>query len=361
MKIVTILGARPQFIKAAAVSKELRTKHKEIIVHTGQHYDKNMSEIFFDELGIPRPDFNLSVGSGTHAYQTAKMMIKIEDILIDEKPDAVLTYGDTNSTLAAAITAAKLCIPIAHVEAGVRAFIKDMPEEQNRIVADHLATWNFAPSDQAVKYLYAEGIKDGVYNVGDVMYDALIYYQQRVDEFDKDYFFKRLKYIYPSDIRLVSSWYLTTIHRPENTNDINTFSSILDGLESLDYPVIFPVHPRTKHLVKSLHNLKEYKNIHFVEPLSYIDMIFFAKNAVKIITDSGGLHKEAFLMKVPAVVILRGSAWEETLNGNCNVLCSPNKDDIVKKTLKTKIDYNFYNKKYYGDGTAARQITNIIK
>lgn len=361
MKIVSVVGARPQFIKAAAVSRELRKVHQEIMVHTGQHYDKNMSDIFFDELEIPHPDYNLGVGSKSHARQTAEIMIGVEDIILKNKPDAVLIYGDTNSTAAAAMAAGKLNISIAHVEAGLRTFLMDMPEEQNRIIADHLSTWNFVPSDIALQYLRDENIKNNVYNVGDVMYDALIYYSNKTAQYKKEHFFDRLQYLEKIHNSINDKWYLATIHRPENTDNISTFYSILQGLQELDCPVIFPVHPRIKSLVARLDKIDNYNNIHFVEPLGYIDMIFFAKNAKKIVTDSGGLHKESFFMKVPSVVILRATGWEETLYGNCNILAMPEKNDIIDKVLNTKIDYSQFNHSYYGNGTASLQIAQILR
>ncbi len=363
MKIVTVVGARPQFIKAASVSRVLRKKHTEILVHTGQHYDSEMSEVFFNELEIPKPDINLGVGSKSHARQTAEMLVKLEEVFLKERPDTVLIYGDTNSTLSAALAAGKLNIPIAHVEAGGRTFIKDMPEEQNRIVADHLAKWNFAPSETALSYLHNEGIIENAYNVGDVMFDGLLYYLQIAEKQEANYYHTKLKLLF-SDQRVSSvsdEWYLATIHRPENTDSIELFKNILDGLQELDSPVIFPAHPRVQKLIQSLKQTCSYDNIFFVHPLGYIDMLFFAKHAIKIITDSGGLHKEAYLMGVPGVVILRGTGWEETLQGNCNVLAKPDKNDIIDKVINTNVDNRFFGKNYYGDGTASQRITEILE
>jgi UDP-N-acetylglucosamine 2-epimerase (non-hydrolysing)/UDP-GlcNAc3NAcA epimerase len=359
MKIVTVIGARPQFIKAAAVSRELRKLHHEVLIHTGQHYDKNMSDVFFKELDIPVPDYNLSVGSNTHAKQTAEMMIGIEKTLVKEKPDTVLIYGDTNSTLAGAVTAGKLNIPIAHVEAGGRTFVRDMPEEQNRIVADHLATWNFTASEEHARFLQTEGITEHVYNVGDVMYDGLLFALDKILKTDKIKFLKKLEYIVPNKNPL-SKWYTATLHRPENVDDIIKVKSIIKGFDSLDLQVVFTVHPRTVPKILALTAEREYNNIHFVKPLSYLTMIFFAKNSRKIITDSGGLQKEAFLMKVPSVVVLRSTGWRETLIGNCNVLAKPDGDDIMDKLYNTDIDYSNFNIPYYGDGTASKQISKIL-
>lgn len=358
MNILTVVGARPQFIKAAAVSRVLRKKHNEYLVHTGQHYDKNMSDIFFLELDIPKPDINLEVGSDTHARQTAAILVGIEDILLARKPDMVLLYGDTNSTMAGAIAAAKLCIPIAHVEAGVRGGYKDMPEEQNRIVTDHLATWNFAPSQIGVNFLAKEGITDKVFNVGDVMVDALLYYGNLSDIHDGSYYMARLAVIDEKRV-LPDKYYLATIHRPENTDNILLYKDILEALELLDFPVIYPVHPRTRNLLKELDAIKKYKNIIFIEPLGYVDMIWFTRHAIKVITDSGGLHKEAYVQQIPGVVILRGTGWNETLKGNWNVLASPKKEDILAKVYDTKIDKEVW-QPHYGDGKAAEKIVEIL-
>jgi len=360
MKFLTVVGARPQFIKAASLSRVLRQKHNEILVHTGQHYDANMSEVFFSELDIPKPDYNLEVGSLSHARQTAAMMIGIEDLLLEEKPDAVILYGDTNSTLAGAVTAGKLHIPTAHIEAGVRFFIKDMPEEQNRILTDHLAKWNFVPSGLAVENLAKESITENVHNVGDIMFDGLLYYSKKLDDYAPGYFQNKLSYIIKNENSLNENYYLATIHRQENTDNPALLTSILRGLNNLNNPVLFPVHPRIKKAVISASENEPLNNIHFTQPLGYIEMIFFAKNAKKIITDSGGLHKEAFWLKVPSVVILRSSAWLETLNGNCNVLASPEEKDIIDKVNNTVIDYECYNHNYYGDGKTAEKIAKIL-
>jgi len=360
MKITTIVGARPQFIKAASLSRALRQHHDEILIHTGQHYDNNMSESFFIELEIPKPDYNLSVGSMSHARQTSAMMVGIEDILLSEKPDAVILYGDTNSTLAGAIVAGKLNIPIAHVEAGVRCFVRDMPEEQNRVLTDHLAKWNFVPSDLAMENLKTEGITENVHNVGDIMYDGLLYYSKKADEYLDERFYTKLRYLIKNTNVISEKYYLATIHRPENTDNTGSLTSIIRGLNSLGYPVLFPVHPRIKKAIKEITTDNPCDNTHFIEPLGYLDMVFFAKNAVKIITDSGGLHKEAFWLKVPSVVILRNTAWVETLKGNCNILASPDEMDIVNKVNNTIVDYSFYSYNYYGDGNTGRKIAELL-
>ena len=358
MKIVTVVGARPQFIKAAAVSRVIREKYTEILVHTGQHYDNNMSDVFFEELHIPKPDVNLGVGSGTHARQTAEMMIGIEDALLEQKPDYIMVYGDTNSTLAGAIAASKLHIPIIHVEAGLRSYNMRMPEEQNRILTDRISTLLFCPTDVAVENLRKEAITDGVYNVGDVMCDAVLYYSRLLDEKPADYYFSHLEGIY-GEVSPVSSWYLATIHRAENTDSIEKIREVLNAFEQLDAPVIFPVHPRTKGLVSTLHEKYSYKNIMFVQPMGYLDMLYFVKHAVKAVTDSGGLQKETYILDTPCVTVRDQTEWVETLIGNHNILAKPDTDDILEKVLHTEIDME--NKKpYYGAGDAAVKICDLV-
>lgn len=358
MKIMTVVGARPQFIKAAAVSRVLRKNNKEILVHTGQHYDENMSEVFFEELHIPKADYNLAVGSGTHGKQTGEMLIKIEELLLKENPDGVLIYGDTNSTLAGALAASKLHIPVIHVEAGLRSYNRLMPEEQNRVLADHISTLLLCPTNTAVENLKKEGITDGVFNVGDVMCDALFYYKEIALERFSD--FSMLKYIIDKPSKLKKNYYLATIHRAENTDGSGSLEKILDAFEQFDAPVIFPVHPRTKPLVKSVHEKHDYKNIHFVEPVGYLDMIYLSQGAKKIVTDSGGLQKEAYLMEVPCVTVREQTEWVETLNGNYNILAHPLTSDILEKVNDITPDKTKH-KNYYGDGHASEKICELLK
>lgn len=359
MKIATIVGARPQFIKAAAVSRVIREKHTEVLVHTGQHYDNNMSDVFFEELHIPKPDINLGVGSGSHAKQTAEMLVGIEEILFKEKPDYLLVYGDTNSTLAGALAASKIHIPIIHVEAGLRSFNMRMPEEQNRILTDRISKLLLCPTDVAVENLKKEGLTEGVHNVGDVMCDAVLYYSKLLDEQPAEHYFSHLQGLF-RDIQPVREWYLSTMHRAENTDSIDKIKEVLDAFERLDVPVIFPVHPRTKGLVRTLKETHGYKNILFVEPMGYLDMLYFVKNAKKAITDSGGLQKETYILNTPCVTVRDQTEWVETLIGNHNILAKPVTEEIVNKVLNTDIDYN---KKadYYGVGDAAKKICELIK
>lgn len=359
MKIVTIVGARPQFIKAAAVSRVLRKSHEEYLVHTGQHYDENMSDIFFSELHIPKPDCNLGVGSASHGRQTGEMLIGIEEVLLREKPQAVLVYGDTNSTLAGALAAAKLHIPVAHVEAGLRSFNRAMPEEINRVLTDHIAALLLCPTDTAVKNLAAEGVTRGVSNIGDVMCDALTYYRGLADETYRSAGAGELEYIIPNKATLRGRWYLATIHRAENTDGEKNLAAVLGGLQSLGAPVVFPVHPRTRALVTALAGGGAYGNIHFVAPVGYLQMICLASHAEKIITDSGGLQKEAYLLGVPCVTVRPQTEWVETLRGGWNVLAEADAADIASKVGAPAPD-PAVRQNYYGDGHASEKICELL-
>lgn len=356
-KIVTIIGARPQFIKASVVSREIRKNNKEIIIHTGQHYDKNMSDVFFEQLSIPKPDYNLEIGSGSHAFQTGNMLIEIEKILLEEKPDYVLVYGDTNSTLAGALAASKLLIPVIHIEAGLRSYNKNMPEEQNRILTDHISKILFCPTQTAIDNLKKENIINNVYNVGDVMCDSVLHFSKlanekiNLDNID-------LIPIYAK--KNIKNWYLTTIHRAENTMDSKNLASILKVLNNLDEIVIFPVHPRIRKMVDDLNNVNHYQNIYFVEPVDYLTMLYLTRNSKKVITDSGGLQKECYILDVPCITIREQTEWVETLSKGYNVLSSPEYDELYNKIINAKIqDEDKIN--YYGDGFASRKITTIME
>lgn len=359
MKLVTIVGARPQFVKAAVLSRKLRQKHREILVHTGQHYDANMSDVFFKELNIPKPDYNLGIGSGSHAKQTAEMLIAIEKVLKDENPDYVMVYGDTNSTLAGALVAAKLLLPVIHVEAGLRSYNRAMPEEQNRILTDHLSQVLFCPTSIAKNNLFEEGIKKNVYLVGDVMCDAVLHYSRELNKYSDDHFLGRLKYLYGQQMSELSTWYMATIHRAENTDSIYKVEEILNAFEKFTAPVIFPVHPRTRPLVEAMVKKHCYKNIVFVEPLGYLDMLFFTRRAMKVVTDSGGLQKEAFILGTDVVTVRDQTEWMETLEGNHNVLCKPTQMDILDKVYSTRVS-SLKGKALYGDGNASGKILDIL-
>lgn len=358
MKILTVVGARPQFIKAAAVSRTLRKEHTEVLVHTGQHYDRNMSEIFFEELELPRPDYNLGVGSGSHARQTADMMVGVEEVLEKEKPDAVLVYGDTNSALAGVLAASKLHYPVAHVEAGPRAYNMRIPEEQNRIVADHLSRILFAPTQASVENLAREGIVKNVYNVGDVIYDAVLHYSKRIGRYDRAYFLRRCRRLC-GEGAMPEKWYLATLHRPDNTDAPAKLFELMSAFEEFPLPVIFPVHPRTAPLLRQVTEKQTFWNTVAIEPVGYLDMLFLTKNARKVVTDSGGLQKEAYFLNTPCVTLRSETEWVETLMGNHNVLCEMNRGDILRKTLRTEPE-GMPDAKPYGDGTAAEKITQIL-
>lgn len=358
MKIVTIIGARPQFIKAAAVSRALRKYHKEVLVHTGQHYDTNMSDIFFKELEIPKPDYNLGVGSGSHARQTSEMMIGIEKILIDETPHCVLVYGDTNSTLAGALTASKLKIPVIHVEAGLRSYNMNMPEEINRILTDRISRVLFCPTKTAVSNLREEGIHHGIYYIGDVMCDAVLYYSNKISSQDKKEYIKKLQILYGDGIP--NKWYLATLHRAENTESTTNIAQVLSAFEELAEPVIFPVHPRTRKMVLQLCTELHLKNVLVTEPIGYLEMLYFTKNAIKVITDSGGLQKEAYILHTPCVTIREQTEWVETLSGNYNILAHPLKEDVLRKVNKTVIGGSEHSD-FYGNGNAAEQLCRILQ
>lgn len=359
MKVVTVVGARPQFIKAAAVSRVLRKNHKEILIHTGQHYDGNMSDIFFEELHIPKPDRNLGVGSGSHGKQTAAMLEGIEQVLLEEEPDCLLIYGDTNSTLAGAIAASKLLIPVAHVEAGLRSFNKKMPEEQNRILTDHVSELLLCPTDTAVENLNREGITNGVYQVGDVMCDAVLYYSRIMERQDAAFYFNQLEGLFDK-VTVPEYWYMATIHRAENTDDLGKIDEILSAFEEFDAPVIFPVHPRTRGMVGELYRKKRYQNILFIQPVGYLAMLYLVKHAIKTITDSGGLQKETYLLGTPCITVREQTEWVETLNGNFNILARPEKEDILKKVFETSIKQD-ERTAYYGDGHASEKICTLLK
>ncbi len=357
MKIVTVVGARPQFIKAAPVSRELRKQHAEILVHTGQHYDKNMSDIFFEELDIPRPDFNLNVGSGSHGKQTGEMLAKIEEVLCSKRPDAVLVYGDTNSTLSGALAASKMHIPVIHVEAGLRSYNKLMPEEQNRVLTDHISKLLFCPTQNAVDNLVKEGITQGVHNVGDVMFDALLHNMKIAEE----------KSNILTNIGVVPNGYvLATIHRAENTDNIEQLINIFKAFSKLEYPVVVPLHPRTKNIIHTNHKLFTFikdSNVQIIEPLAYLDMIMCMKNARMLMTDSGGVQKEAYFLKVPCITLRKETEWIETVQSGWNTLSQCTEEAIIASVNRVE-NTDFRRLKYinyYGNGNASKKIVDLIQ
>jgi UDP-N-acetylglucosamine 2-epimerase len=320
LKILSVVGARPQFVKASGMSRVIRERHAEVLVHTGQHYDARMSAVFFEELGIPEPEYNLGIGSGPHGAQTGKMLACIEEVATAERPDRVLVYGDTNSTLAGALAAAKLHIPVAHVEAGLRSFNRFMPEEVNRVVADHLCDLLFCPSRTAEENLASEGIRRGVHVVGDVMADTLSVAARRA-EAGSDAL---------SRFRLRSKGFLlATVHRAENTDDPGRLGAILDALDALHEPVLFPVHPRTRKAIEARRD-RPAPHVQMVEPVGYLDMVKLEMSARMILTDSGGVQKEAYWLGVPCLTLRDETEWVETVRAGWNALAGADTCRIVE-------------------------------
>lgn len=350
MKIVTVVGARPQFIKAAPVSRALQAVgHVEFLVHTGQHYDYGMSQVFFDELGLPEPDVNLGAGSGLHGAQTGAMLAGVEQVLLEQKPDWVLVYGDTNSTLAGALAAAKLHIPVAHVEAGLRSFNRRMPEEINRVLTDHISALLFCPSQTAVDNLAAEGITGGVHLVGDVMADALAWAAARAQTHSD--VLQRLGLT-------EKGFLLATVHRAENTDDPARLRTILDAFAALDEPLIFPVHPRTRDRIQMLNLSSAVPHLQFIDPVGYLDMVRLEQGARMIMTDSGGIQKEAYWLGVPCVTLRDETEWMETVELGWNVLAGAEKERIVAAVRGWKMPEQ--RPALYGDGGAAERIVGHL-
>ena len=343
-KIVTIVGARPQFVKAAAVSSLLRRRCREILVHTGQHYDHGMSEIFFSELGIPPPDYNLDVGAGSHGSQTGRMIEKIETVLFKEKPDLVVVYGDTNSTLSGALAASKINIPVAHVEAGLRSFKRNMPEEINRVLTDHLSSLLLCPSDTAVKNLMNEGVQQGVHIIGDVMSDVLTL---------------ALKNAAPREQRRVrfgvnfGQYLLATVHRAENTDDIHRLTTILNAMNAMNEAVVFPVHPRTAKLIKEIGFVPN-AHLKVIPPVGLLDMVSLEEGARMILTDSGGVQKEAYWLGIPCVTLRDETEWIETVAAGWNKLTGANLELILEAT-RTFVPPDKKPFLYGGDGHVAER------
>jgi len=353
LKIVSVVGARPQFIKYAAISDEISKKYHNILIHTGQHYDRSMSSVFFDEMNIKNPDYNLEVGSGSHGEQTGEMLKKIEVVLINEKPELVIVYGDTNSTLAAALAASKLQIPVAHVEAGLREFDRRIPEEINKVVVDHISSILFTPSKTGLVNLKNEGITANVYCVGDITLDLA----------------KKISQDYELETHVLKKYglksrdyYYFTMHRQKNTDNIQRFKNILDFLSEFDETtIVFPVHPRTmKNIIQIdyLEKLQGNRNLKLIEPIGYQDSIFLIKNAIKTITDSGGVIKESYFLKTPAVIIDDSTEWVETIEDGWSSIVGADKKQILR-SLKEKVN-PIKHRFVYGNGNSARKIIEII-
>ncbi|GAB3064483.1 non-hydrolyzing UDP-N-acetylglucosamine 2-epimerase [Virgibacillus ainsalahensis] len=354
MKILTVVGARPQFIKASMLSRLFQKDRniEEILVHTGQHYDVNMSDVFFKQLQIPKPDYNLGVGSGSHGKQTARMLSEIESLLMKEKPDVVLVYGDTNSTLAGSLAASKLHVPVAHVESGLRSFNKKMPEELNRLLTDHLSDWLFCPTDTAVANLKKEGIEKGVHLTGDIMFDAILHYKSAA-----------LKHsTLLSRLNLpVKDYYLATIHRAENTDNINRLTNLLTVLSQLDRTVVLPLHPRTKIKIEQwkLAHFLSASHIHLVEPLDYFDMLTLESQAKMILTDSGGVQKEAYMLRIPCITLRDETEWVETVHAKWNTLAGASDHQKILREISVTKEPATY-PALFGEGKTSDKIYKVL-
>ena len=368
IKIVTIIGARPQIIKAAALSRAIKNKFsdkiKEVIVHTGQHYDENMSQVFFDELGIPTPDYNLGVGSGSHGTQTAKMIEGIESVLLKEKPDYLVVYGDTNSTLAGAIAASKIHIPIVHIEAGLRSFNKSMPEEINRICCDHCSTMLFSPTSTGYMNLIKEGFNPknekpftadnpGIYHCGDVMYDNSLHFGKSTVNRQQT-----------TDFVAEENFILCTIHRNNNTDEPKRLNAIVSALIKLseEKDIIIPLHPRTKKLLNVNLDSETYdtfinnSRIHITEPVSFLEMIRLEKNADLVITDSGGVQKEAYFFRKPCIIMRSETEWKEIVEVGAAIIADADEERIIEAYYHFKDNKTIEFPEIFGDGNAAEFI-----
>ncbi|MEG1577920.1 MAG: UDP-N-acetylglucosamine 2-epimerase (non-hydrolyzing) [Oscillospiraceae bacterium] len=355
MKIVTVVGARPQFIKAAAVSRVLRQEMQEVLVHTGQHYDYNMSDIFFNELDIPKPDYNLGISGGSHGEMTGAMLSAIEKVLLQEKPDALLLYGDTNSTLAGALAAVKLHIPVCHVEAGARLGTLSNPEEVNRICTDHVSTLLLYCTQSAEEHLKKEGLFEKSALVGDPMYDAFVYYGDRLTVEDRNHIVD----FEGNAVALPAEFYYLTCHRQENTDADETLLEIFKAMNSLDAPTIYPVHPRNHDRARRLCDANHFCNIVLTQPVGYLTSIALVKDAKKVVTDSGGLQREAFFAGTQCIFIFPYVAWPETMVDGRNQLATPNAQDILSKlAVEQTVDPSYLP---FGDGHAAVKIRAALR
>lgn len=348
MKIVSVVGARPEFIQSAPVSRELRS-HRELLVHTGQHYDYLMSQAFFDDLDIPAPDYNLEVGSGSHGYQTGQILIRLEEVLLKEQPDLVIVRGDTNSTLAGALAAAKLHIPVAHIEAGERSFDRQMPEEINRLVADRLADIHFCVSRTSVEHLAAEGITARVYQVGDVMFDATL----------QNLAVARRRSDIRQRLELTPHTYtLVTVHRAANTDDPKRLGEIVEALNNINERIIFPVHPRTQKALARL-GAEFASHVQVIEPVGYFDMLMLEESARLIMTDSGGVQREAYFLAIPCLTLRHETEWVETVEAGWNRLVGTDPSKIIDawRTFEPPPE----RPSIFGDGHASQHIATILE
>ena len=354
MKIVTVVGARPQFIKAAVISRLLKGKAEEVIVHTGQHYDYNMSDVFFEELNIPTPDYNLGISGGSHGLMTGNMLIEIEKVLLKEKPDRLLVYGDTNSTLAAALAAVKLHIPVYHVEAGNRLGTLDNPEEVNRICTDHVSKLLMPCTDSAMEFLEKEGLAHKATVVGDPMYDAFLYYGARISDKDKN----AIVGLDGNAVKRPEEFYYLTCHRQENTDTDAKLTELLAAMNSLDAPTVYPVHPRNRERAARVCAEQGFKNIILCAPVGYLTSISLVNGAKKIVTDSGGLQREAFFAKKQCVTVFDHVVWPETMVDMRNQLALPEREDILAKLGAVQTVRDEYQP--FGDGHAGEKIVELL-
>ena len=340
MKILSVVGARPQFIKLGPLSRELRKKHQEIILHTGQHYDHAMSDLFFDQLEIPKPDINLEIGSGSQGAQTGRMLEGIEMSMLDQKPDVMVCFGDTNSTLAACLAAAKLEIPSIHIEAGLRSFNRSMPEEINRVVADHTSNLLFAPTEVAMQHLKNEGLETRAVLTGDIMVDSVRFVQQKIS----------------SESAREKGYLLVTLHRPYNVDDPEKLKKLFTLLSEVKHQIVFPIHPRTRNILKK-HSIQVPKNMEIIDPQGYIEFQGMLKDCSKVVTDSGGLQKEAYIAGKPCITLRPETEWVETVDAGWNILLDINDPDLVSKIQ----NFNPNGKKpdLYGVDVAKRMVKEM--
>jgi UDP-GlcNAc3NAcA epimerase len=358
-KILTVIGARPQFIKSSVVSNEIikNPDFVEVVVHTGQHYDPNMSEVFFEELDMRRPDYHLGIGGGLHGEMTGRMLVEIERVLIAEHPDAVLVYGDTNSTLAGALAAVKLHIPVAHVEAGLRSFNMQMPEEINRVLTDRISNWLFTPTESSVRNLRSEGVPESqIIQVGDVMYDVALYYGSKVNAHGGIL----------QQLGLAGKAYiLATIHRAENTDDHGRLTDIVDSLVQVNeniLPVVWPLHPRARAVLRHIGRLDEVlERLHILDPVGYLEMIQLEKYASLIATDSGGVQKEAFFYRIPCVTLRDETEWIELVESGWNRLAMPGDVHSIVSHIESALGSSGKPLNPYGNGDAAGRIINKMQ
>ena len=354
-KICTVVGARPQFIKLAVVSRVLRREFQEVLIHTGQHYDHNMSDVFFEEMDIPKPDYNLGISGGSHGQMTGQMLIEIEKVLMAEEPDMLLVFGDTNSTPAAALAAVKLHIPVCHVEAGNRFGTLDSPEEVNRTVTDHVSAIDLPCTQSSLDFLKKEGLGARSFVVGDPMYDAFCYYTAKLDGFELD----ELVDFQGKSIQLPEQFYYMTCHRQENTDTDEKLKGIFDAMESLDAPTVYPVHPRNHDRAERLCREYGYHKLILTQPVGYKASISLVNRSKKVVTDSGGVQREAFFAQKPCVTVLSFVVWPETMKNNCNQLAKPEKNDILAKlSCHVAFDPDY---QPFGDGHSAEKIVAAIK